>query len=220
MEPKTNKKPTIIIVDDHKIFLQALEAIINNQGIATIIGRASNGLDFIKLLENMKPDLVLMDIEMPIMDGIEATGKALEIRPNMKIIVLTMYENEYYYYKMIDLGVKGLILKSNGINELEKAIHDVMLGESYFSNEILRNFFLNLNVKNINCTFEKSILTKREIEVLKQIFLGLTTQEIAQKLRVSLRTVKCHRSHLLEKTACKNTPSLIRYALKNKIIYL
>ncbi|MDD3319945.1 MAG: response regulator transcription factor [Paludibacter sp.] len=218
MEQTTINKPTLIIVDDHKIFLQGLDAIINNEGIATVIGQATNGLDFIKLLKNQKPDLVLMDIEMPLMNGMEATRKALEMVPDIKIIALTMYEDEDYYYKMIDLGVKGFILKSTGIHELKKAIHDVMLGESFFSNELLRKIIRNLSRKNSEKTLDQVVLTKREIEVLKQIFLGLTTQEIADKLNISPKTVKSHRSNLLEKTTCKNAPSLILYALKNKIL--
>jgi len=131
-----------------------------------------------------------------------------------------MFGDEEYYYKMIELGVKGFILKSAGINEVEKAIHDVMLGESYFSNELLRKIILNFSRKKTEAINEYKILTSREIEVLQQICLGNTTEEIAQKLNISPKTVKSHRSNLLEKTACKNTPSLILFAIKNKIIEL
>jgi len=214
------KKPTLIIVDDHLIFQQGLKAIISAEEIATVIGEASNGKDFIELLSHHKPDLVLMDIDMPLMNGMEATQKALEIMPEIKIIALTMFGDEEYYYKMIDLGVKGFILKSTGINELEKAIHDVMLGESYFSNELLRKIILNFSRKKSETINEYKNLTSREIEILQQICLGYTTDEIAQKLNISPKTVKSHRSNLLEKTACKNTPSLILFAIKNKIIEL
>jgi len=214
------KKPTLIIVDDHLIFQQGLKAIINAEGIATVIGEAANGMEFIELLSRLKPDLVLMDIDMPQMNGMEATQKALEIIPDIKIIALTMFGDEEYYYKMIELGVKGFILKSAGINEVEKAIHDVMLGESYFSNELLRKIILNFSRKKTEAINEYKILTSREIEVLQQICLGNTTEEIAQKLNISPKTVKSHRSNLLEKTACKNTPSLILFAIKNKIIEL
>jgi len=214
------KKPTLIIVDDHLIFQQGLKAIINSEGIATVIGEAANGNEFIELLSQHKPDLVLMDIDMPQMNGMEATQKAIEIMPDIKIIALTMFGDEEYYYKMIDLGVKGFILKSTGINELEKAIHDVMLGESYFSNELLRKIILNFSRKKSETINEYKNLTSREIEVLQQICLGYTTEEIAQKLNISPKTVKSHRSNLLEKTACKNTPSLILFAIKNKIIEL
>jgi len=214
------KKPTLIIVDDHLIFQQGLKAIINSEGIATVIGEAANGKEFIELLTCLKPDLVLMDIDMPQMNGMEATQKALEIIPDIKIIALTMFGDEEYYYKMIELGVKGFILKSAGINEVEKAIHDVMMGESYFSNELLRKIILNFSRKKSENITEYKNLTTREIEILQQICLGYTTDEIAIKLNISPKTVKSHRSNLLEKTACKNTPSLILFAIKNKIIEL
>lgn len=220
MNSNPNKIPTLITVDDHLIFQQGLKAIITDEKIATVIGEASNGKDFIELLSLHKPDLVLMDIDMPQMNGMEATRKALEIIPDIKIIILTMFGDEDYYYKMIDLGVKGFILKSTGINEIEKAIHDVMAGESYFSNELLRKIILNFSRKKDEKSTEYKDFTGREMEVLEHICQGYTTEEIGEKLNISPKTVKTHKSSLLEKTDCKNMPSLILFALKNKIINL
>lgn len=214
------KKPEIIIVDDHLIFRQGLKSLITSENIASVIGEASNGKEFLELLIHYKPDLILMDIDMPHMNGMEATQKALEIMPDLKIIVFTMFGDEDYYYKMIDLGVKGFILKSSGINELEKAINEVMLGESYFSNEVLRKIINNLGRKNNNKTNENANLTARELEVLQQICMGLNNEEIANKLFISPKTIKSHRSNLLEKTGCKNTPALILLAIKNKWVNL
>ena len=117
------KKPEIIIVDDHLIFRQGLKSLVTIEQFANVIGEASNGKEFIELLSHLKPDLVLMDIDMPHMDGMEATQKAIELMPDLKIIAFTMFGDEEYYYKMIDLGVKGFILKSSGINELLSLIH-------------------------------------------------------------------------------------------------
>ena len=220
MISNSNNKPDIIIVDDHLIFRQGLKSLITIENIATVIGEASNGKEFIELLSHQKPELVLMDIDMPHMNGMEATKKALELMPDLKIIAFTMFGDEEYYYKMIDLGVKGFILKSSGINELEKAISEVMLGESYFSNELLRKIISNLSRKNANKPNESTMLTSRELEVLQQICHDLNNEEIAQKLYISPMTVKSHRSNLLEKTGCKNTTGLILFALKNKIIEL
>jgi DNA-binding NarL/FixJ family response regulator len=214
------KKPDIIIVDDHLIFRQGLKSLITAENFATVIGEASNGKEFLELLSFLKPDLVLMDIDMPHMNGIDATQRALEIIPDLKIIIFTMFGDEEYYYKMIDLGVKGFILKSSGINELEKAIHDVMIGESYFSNELLRKIINNFSRKNLQKSTENSGLTERELEILQQICLGLNNEEIAHKLFISATTVKTHRSNLLEKTGCKNTPALILYAIKHKMVHL
>ena len=212
------EKPKLIIVDDHMIFRQGLKSLITVENIATVIAEASNGKEFIELLSQYKPDLVLLDIDMPHMNGMEATQKALELIPDLKIIVFTMYGDEDSYYKMVDLGVRGFILKSSGINELERAIQTVMMGESYFSNELLRKIINNLGRKNVQENTENAGLTNRELEVLHLICQGSTTDEIGQKLFISPKTVKSHRANLLEKTNCKNTPGLILYAIKNKII--
>lgn len=219
MNSTFTEKPNIIIVDDHLIFRQGLKSILTLEGIANVIGEASNGLEFIQLLSNLKPDLVLMDIDMPHMNGLDATEKAIEIMPDLKIIAFSMFSDEEYYYKMIDRGVKGFILKTSGIIELETAIQKVILGESYFSNELLRKIINNFGRNNISINQPShENLTVREIEVLQQICFGLNTDEIAEKLFISPKTVKSHKSNLLEKTVCKNTPSLILFAIKNKIV--
>lgn len=211
-------KPSIIIVDDHLIFRQGLKAMITGENIATISGEASNGVEFLKLLAVNKPDLVLMDIDMPQMNGMIATQKAIEMIPDLKIIALTMFGDEEYYYRMIELGVKGFILKSAGIAELERAISDVLKGKSYFSNELLQRIIQNFSKNSTQRIESNKNLSDREIEVLSYICKGLTTDEIAEILHLSPKTIKSHRANLLEKTACKNTPTLILYALKNKII--
>lgn len=218
MDTSLARLPELIIVDDHLIFRQGLKALITSENIAVVIGEASNGIEFLELLSHKKPDLVLMDINMPHMNGIEATEKALELMPDLKIIAFTMCSDEEYYYKMIDLGVKGFIMKSSGINELEKAIRDVMIGESYFSNEILRNIINTLSHNIAKKTIEKIHLSAREMEVLQHICQGLSNEEMAEKLFISIKTIKSHRSNLLEKTNCNNTPRLIIFAVKNKLV--
>lgn len=211
-------KPKIIIVDDHLIFRQGLTSIITSENIATVIGEASNGIEFIELISNHKPDIVLMDIDMPHMNGLEATEKAMQLIPELKIIVFSMFSDEEYYHKMIERGVKGFILKTSGINELENAIREVMKGESYFSNELLRKIISNFEQKNNSKFTKKEMLSEREIEVLQQICLGLSTDEIGEKLFISPKTVKTHKSNLLAKTITKNTPALILFAIKNKLV--
>ena len=213
-----NKKPDIIIVDDHLIFRQGLKSILSSLNVANVIGEASNGVEFIELLSELTPDLVLMDIDMPHMNGFDSTVMAIEKIPDLKIIALSMFSNEEYYYKMLDRGVKGFILKTCGVSELENAILNVMLGDSYFSNELLRIIINNLGRSTDIKSIPAEKLTNREIEVLQQICLGLTNEEIAVKLDISPLTIKSHRSNLLEKTFCRNTPALILYAIKNKIV--
>lgn len=218
MDFKTTDKPNIIIVDDHLIFRQGLRSIITVENIANVIGEAANGVELIQLLSHLKPDLVLMDIEMPQMNGLDATEKALQLMPELKIVAFSMFSDEEYYYKMIDRGVKGFILKTSGIAELESAIQNVVSGELYFSNELLRKIINNFGRAANNKPPLHENLTERELEVLQQICLGLTTEEIAEKLFISPKTVKSHKSNLLEKTNCKNTPVLILFAIKNKLV--
>ncbi len=135
MLSKSKKIPHIILVDDHLIFRQGIKSIINFENIGYVIGEASNGKEFINLLSTNKPDLVLMDIDMPEINGFEATKLALNIHPNMRIIVFSAFAEQEYFFRMIELGVKGFILKTSGLNELETAIEKVMNGEQYFSSE-------------------------------------------------------------------------------------
>jgi len=165
------KKPKIIIVDDNQTFRQSLILLITVENIAEVIGKASNGLEFLQILADKKPDLVLMDIDMPEMDGIEATKKALEIMPDLKIIIFSMYGNEEYYTRMIELGVKGYILKSCHIDEFEKAIQEVMKGGTYFFTDMdlinARNKKLKLVDKILS---ETSDLTVTEIKLIQNIY--------------------------------------------------
>jgi len=201
------KKPEIIIVDNNRTFRQGLIFLITIDNVASVIGKAGTGIEFLELLTHQKPDLVLMDINMPQMDGIEATKKALEIMPDLKIIAFTMFGEEEYYYKMIELGVKGFILKSSGIDELENAIQDVMKGESYFSEELLKKIIINFGRKNTNKSIENVSLNDIETEVMQHICNGFTHEEIAQKLFISLMAVKGYQLKILEKIGCLYTSS-------------
>ena len=145
-------KPNIIIVDDHLIFRKGLISLLTIENIATVIGEASDGNEFIGLLSHMAPDLVIMDIDMPDMNGIEATQKAMGRMPDLKIIAYTMFGTEENYCKMTGLGAKGFVLKSTGINELEEAIRKVTMGGTYFSNGITGDSRINSDGKNVIIT--------------------------------------------------------------------
>jgi len=214
------KKYKIVIVDDHNILRDGLKFTLTQVEFADVIGEAGNGKEFLKLMETAKPDVVLMDISMPEMDGIEATKEILKKNPELKIIALTMFGDEEYYFKMVHAGARGFVLKKSGINELEKAIIAVANGENYFSNELLRNIILNITDNKIKKVISNTPanLTKRELEVLQQICNGFTKKEIGEKLHISPKTVEGHRNRLLAKTNSKNTVSLVMYAIKNKLI--
>lgn len=206
------EKPTSIVVDDHKIFRESLAFMLTNQAGVEVIGLAGNGKEFTSILDKHKPDIVLMDIEMPIMDGVEATKIALKKFPDLKILVLSMHDEDEFYNTMIDLGVKGFILKESDSTEVQRAIEEVLAGRMFFSQDLLLRLLRKRKTQQI------VDLSQREKEVLSHIAQGMSNQEVADKLHLSIRTVEKHRSELLVKTESKNSISLVVYAIKNGLV--
>ncbi|EHP47810.1 response regulator transcription factor [Odoribacter laneus] len=213
------QKLKIYLVDDHKLFREGLKLLLSTQDFVHHIYEASNGREFIESLSLVDCDVVLMDIEMPEMNGIEATREALRLHPDLKIIVLSMYGDEQYYYKMIDAGAKGFMLKNTGIENVITAIKKVAAGENFFSEELLFTILNNMRDSNKTETESPdSEISEREMEILYHVCKGKSNQEIADELFISKRTVDKHRANLLSKTGCRNTAALVMYAIKNKII--
>ena len=209
-------KIKILIVDDHQLFRNGLKILLDGFPEFEVTGEASNGIDFLDIIKNVPADVALMDINMPEMDGIEATRKALKIKPDLNILALSMYGEEEYYYKMVDSGAKGFILKDSDISEVREAILTVKKGGSYFSQELL--YHVIQKIKHRESENKSANLSPREKEILAKICEGLSNQEIAEALFISKRTVDKHRANLLEKTNSKNTASLILFAIRNKLI--
>lgn len=182
-----------------------------------LIGEAENGAQFLDLLKKRKPDIVLLDIKMPVMDGIEATEKALSLYPKLKIIILTMFGEEEYLYSLIQKGISGFMLKTAKILEIERAIQMVSEGKQYFSPEI--NGLLVKRLRQITSN-EIEALSPRENEVLSLICKGFSTTQIADKLCASKRTIEGYKARLLEKTAQPSTLNLVIFALRNKLVTL
>lgn len=210
------KKYKLLIVDDHKMFRSGLRFILSDIPEIEIIGEAANGLELLEILKDNVVDIILMDINMPKMNGIEATSEALKIDPTLNIIVLSMHGEEAYYDQMIAAGVKGFLLKNSDVDELKLALHAIINGGTYFSQELLVSILDKKKSKALQNDLVK--FTQREMQVLKLICEGFSNVDIAKKLFISQRTVDRHRANLLSKTSCHNSISLVMYAIKNKII--
>jgi len=212
-----NKDIRIIIVDDHDIFREGLKVVISTIENTTLVAEASNGKEFLEILEYKACDIVFMDIQMPIMDGIDATKLAMEMKPDLKIIALSMFGDEKYLQSMLDAGAKGFLLKKVKRTELDVAIKAVMQGNNYFSQELL-SFFTNKYLAKGNETPAK--FTARELEILQLLAKGYSSVEIAEKFNISYRTVDVHRSNLITKTGSKNVLDMLIYAVINKLVQL
>lgn len=208
------KKLNIFIVDDHALFRRGLASVLSGSPQVDNIWEASNGFEFLHLLEKYQPQVVLMDISMPEMEGHEATVKALEKYPDLKVIALSMHNDVEHYKLMIDAGVMGFLSKDANLDDVLRAIYTVAEGNKIFSQELLYDVVKKWNSGQTNA----DILTPREKEVLQLISSGLSNHEIADKLFLSKRTVDKHRENILSKTQTKNTADLIMYAIKNSLI--
>jgi DNA-binding NarL/FixJ family response regulator len=211
------EKLNILIVDDHKLFREGLKLLLRNLEEVGEVWEAQDGEVFLDMVKNYHPDLVLMDIEMPKIDGVEATMRALELYPEMKIIALSMFSDEEYFQKMVDAGACGFLLKNSDFSEVRRAILNVAQGNNYFTEEMLYKLVNRFKARSVQPESPVS-LSDREHEVLLLICKGLSNQEIADKLFISKRTVDHHRASLLTKTNTRNAASLVVYAIKNKMV--
>jgi DNA-binding NarL/FixJ family response regulator len=208
-------KLKVIIVDDHDMFREGVKVLLRKSDKIEVIGEAANGKEFLDIIPSKDPDVVLMDISMPVLDGIEASRLGLQIKPELKILVLSMFGEEEYYYKMIQSGVRGFVMKSAGIDELEFAINQVAEGSAYFSEELLDIVKQNIKKSQPN---EVNGLTTKELQLLKSIALNMSDSDTANELNESLDSIEKIRTELLKKTGILNPAGLVMYAIKNKIV--
>lgn len=204
----------IHIVDDHSLFREGLKFLLSRCTFVSHISESENGVEFLAFIQKNDVDIVLMDIEMPMMDGVEATKMAIEQNAKLKIIALSMYGYEQYYTRMIDAGARGFLLKNSNFDDVQRAITEVFEGNNYFSPQILEAIISNMNKKKNEKT-PQTELTEREIEILYNICKGYSNAEIADLLFISKRTVDKHRENLLLKTNARNTAGLVIFAVKN-----
>ena len=210
------KSYRILLADEHALFLSGLSGLLARRPECEVVGTAANGAECLELIRTVPHDVVLMDIDMPVMDGIEATERALAEHPDEKIITLSMHAEETFYFRMVEAGAKGFILKSADLDEVVAAIHVVCEGGSFFSQELLQHLVGSLKTSRHDQPEE--LLSDREKEILLLICKGLSNQEIGDRLFISKRTVDKHRANILEKTGCKNTANLVVWAIKNSVV--
>jgi DNA-binding NarL/FixJ family response regulator len=209
----------ILLVDDHDIVRDGIRALLEDEIGFDITAEAESGEEAITACKGHDIDLVIMDINMPEMNGIEATQQIMDNLKDIKVLALTMMDEDEHIRKMIEAGASGYILKSSDKNELVDAITTILDGRHYFSDDATQSVMLDLVKSGTQKQdTDPANLTDREIEVLELICKQLTNQQIAGKLHISIRTVDAHRRNLLQKTGAKNTAGLVTYAIRHQLV--
>jgi len=211
-----NQPVKVFIVDDHEIFRNGIKMVFNKSNEIEIVGEAESGEDFLEVMNQEDFDVVLMDIKMGGINGIETTELAIKKNPEFKVLVLSTFGEEEFLERILQAGAKGFVLKNVLKGVLANAIKSVRDGENYFSPELLP-YFTRRFISNGEGSMEV-VLTEREQEVLQLIGKGYSNDEIADKLFISKRTVDTHKNNLISKTGSKNIVSLLIYAIKHKLI--
>ncbi|MCM1150825.1 MAG: response regulator transcription factor [Alistipes sp.] len=205
----------IILVDDHSLFRNGLRGLLERSGDFRVVAEAGSGEEFLALLPETEADVVFMDFSMPGIDGAQATERALAQRPELRVITLSMFGEESYYSRMVEAGARGFLLKDSQIDEVLEAIRTVEAGGTYFTPQLLSSLADRMHTRE---DAGDDRLSSREREILVLVCRGLSNQEIADELFISKRTVDKHRANILEKTGCRNTASLVVYAIRNGVV--
>lgn len=209
----------LLVVDDHQMFLDGIKSIFENDRNIEVVAQAKNGKEALEIVQHQAIDLILLDVNMPEMDGIEVCKKVKYTNPNIKILALTMHNQASFLTQMVENGASGYVLKNTGKTELLKAIDALMNGKQFFSKAAAQKLIYKKEKKKTKAqTIEIPKISRREKEILTLIVDEFTTQEIANKLFISLSTVETHRSNLLAKLKVRNTAGLVREAVKNKLL--
>jgi two-component system, NarL family, nitrate/nitrite response regulator NarL len=219
----TMKKIRIILVDDHPLVLEGINSRLQNEDSIEVVGLASNGKEALKIARETEVDVVLMDVNMPVMGGLEATQNFVNEFPDIRVLILSMHDEQEYIIKLMQSGAKGYVLKDVSSDELIKAIETVYAGSSFFSAGASQSLFNGDS--QIDYTHEEAPqdhldtgLSQREETVLKLIAEGQCNKDIARNLDISVRTVETHRQNIKNKLGVHTSAELIRYAIVNKMI--
>ena len=210
----------IALVDDHTLFRNGLKMLLSTHEGIEVVAEAASGEEFLAEVERVRPDVVFMDYAMPGINGAQTSERALRMCPDMKIISLTMFADNAYYSQMVASGAKGFLLKDSEFDEVVEAVQTVYEGGTYFSASLLDSLTSSIRAGRVADIDGQDRLSEREIEILVDICRGYSTQEIADRLFISKRTVDKHRASILEKSGCKNSTSLVVYAIKRGLVEL
>ena len=216
------KKVKLIFADDHGIVRDGLRTLFRSDRMFAVAGEASNGEEAVQLAAKLKPDIAILDISMPKLNGIEATKIIKSRHPEIKVLILTIHDREDFVYELIQAGASGYVLKNAAKREIFEAVRTVAGGESYFSPGVSKlqidGVIKRTKEQPTEGTAGGGLLTKREEEILRRIADGLTSREIADALHISFRTVNSHRTNLMQKLDIHDTAGLVRYAIQAKLV--
>src|SRR5215469_4643618 len=210
----------ILLADDHTVVRDGLRALVEKQPDMAVIGEAADGRDTIRLAEEQSPDVGIMDIAMPNMNGIEATRRIVASQPRTAVLILSMHQDESYVLRSLKAGAKGYLLKDSVRSDVIEAIRAVVQGRSFLTRKVSRilqeDYVREMERRGLEDSYD--LLTDREREILQLVAEGRTNKEVASMLNISLTTVETHRTHILQKLNLHSIPELILYAVRKGII--
>lgn len=216
------KKVKLLVADDHKIFRQGIKKLLEEESDMQVVGEAADGREAVKKSTELKPDVILMDIAMANLNGLEATKQIKKVLPSVKVIMLTMHKNEEYILQSFQAGASGFILKEGAVEELVSAIRSIHQDKSFLSPTISKTlidaYLRKMETGKTETPFD--LLTDREREVLQLIAEGYTNREVAKALFISVKTVEAHRAHIMQKLNIHDIAKLVKYAIQKGLVDL
>jgi two-component system response regulator NreC len=214
------KKLRLLVADDHKIFRQGIKKLLDEESDLNIVGEAADGREAVQKATELKPDVILMDIAMANLNGLEATKKIKKVLPSTRVIMLTMHKNEEYILQSFQAGASGYILKEGAVEELVSAIRSIYQDKSFLSPTISKTlidaYLRKMETGKTETPFD--LLTDREREVLQLIAEGYTNREVAKALFISVKTVEAHRAHIMQKLNIHDIAKLVKYAIQKGLV--
>jgi two-component system response regulator NreC len=206
---------SLILADDHEIFLDSLSAMLLTEDNLNIIGKVNNGKELIKVATDLNPDMCIVDIDMPVMNGLQASETLLKLFPDIRILILTMHKERSLIKKMMSIGVKGYLLKTCDRDEFIFAINQILKNKTYFSDQVIDTLIKDNNTGEPDSLAISKIatLSERELEIIQFLCIGLSNKQIAEKLYISPKTIDNHRTNIMHKLDVHNIVELVRFCL-------